>query len=234
LPRLFARRDRTGRVEVRTATSQDKWGVVSSLLGEPAEGWGTSARLQLFNTEGSGQQSLNGDLRFGLVYRPQHTRWILLDRLDFIVDRQRGLTLTTENRRVVNNLNANYRPGSQLQLSLQYGAKYLTEAVEGTDYSGFTDLIGVEGRYDLTSKWDLGVKGSLLHSWQSRQLSGCSGVSLGYNVMENAWVSLGYNLTGFSDQDFSLADYTAQGPYLRFRFKFDQNSVKDAVRWINQ
>jgi len=223
-----------GRAEVRNATSQDKWGVQTSVMGEPAEGWGTSARLQLFQTDGAGQRTVSGDLRFGLVYRPLATRWIILDRLDFLLDRQSGGTTSTDNRRVVNNLNLNYKPGRKLQLSLQYGAKYLTESIDGTDYSGYTDLMGVEGRYDLTKTWDIGVRGNLLHSWNTRQIASSAGLSVGYNLVENAWVSLGYNLTGFTDKDFSAAEYTAQGPYVRFRFKFDQNSVKDAVKWVNQ
>jgi len=46
-------------------------------------------------------------------------------------------------------------------------------------------------------------------------------------------VNLGYNLVGFDDKDFSQANYTAQGPFVRFRFKFDQQSVFDAAKWIN-
>ncbi|GFO58511.1 hypothetical protein GMST_08360 [Geomonas silvestris] len=223
-----------GRVEMRTAASQDKWGVVSSVLGEVREGIGASARLQLFDTIGSGQRTLSGDLRFGLVYRPFTTRWIVLDRLDFLVDRATGGSGSTDNRRVMNNLSLNYKPGRKLQLSLQYGAKYVLESIDGADYSGFTDLMGFEGRYDITKKWDLGARGTLLHGWESRQLASSAGLSVGYNLVENAWLSLGYNFTGFTDKDFSQADYTAQGPYLRFRFKFDQNSVKDAVKWLNQ
>ena len=49
----------------------------------------------------------------------------------------------------------------------------------------------------------------------------------------NAWVSLGYNLLGFHDEDFSKAKFTAQGPFVRFRFKFDQQSVREAVGWVN-
>jgi hypothetical protein len=107
------------------------------------------------------------------------------------------------------------------------------ETIDGRDYSGFTDLIGVEGRYDLTKAWDVGLRGSVLHSWNFGQLSYSAGPSVGYNVVKNAWISLGYNVAGFTDKDFSAADYTAQGPFIRFRFKFDQNSVREAVNWIN-
>ena len=134
---------------------------------------------------------------------------------------------------MVNNLSANFKLDNKTQISLLYGAKYVLETIDGVDYSGFTDLVGVEGRYDLTKKWDIGVRGSVLHSWHSSQLSYSAGPSVGYNVIKNAWVSLGYNLAGFTDKDFSAANYTAQGPYVRFRFKFDQNSVKDAIASLN-
>jgi hypothetical protein len=223
----------SGRGEYRTSTSEDKWGVLSALLGEPAQGWGWSARLQLFDTRGSGQETVNGDLRLGLVHRPLASRWILLDRLDLLYDLQTGLT-SNDNRRIVNNLNANFKPDAKSQLSLQYGAKYVLDTYDGTRVSGYTDLVGVEGRYDLTSKWDVGARLSLLHSWATRQLVDSAGLSVGYNLMDNAWLSLGYNLTGFTDKDFSASNYNAQGPYVRFRFKFDQNSVKDAIKSINQ
>jgi len=225
------------RVEVRTSDTDDKWGIVTAFVGEPKEGWGCSARLQLFDTKAAtGLNNVNGDLRLGMVYRPLYTRWIFLDRLDVLYDRQHGVadsTFNMDNWRVVNNLNANFKLNNKFQISLQYGAKYVLENIDGADYSGYTDLMGVEGRYDLSKKWDLGLRGSALHSWRAGQLSYSTGLSVGYNVIKNAWVSLGYNVIGFSDKDFSAAEYTAQGPFVRFRFKFDQNSVKDAVAWIN-
>jgi len=225
----------SNRVEYRTATSEDKWGVESAFIGEPKEGWGWSSRLRLFDTESAaGDRNVQGDLRLGLAYRPLRTRWIILDRLDFIYGNQETAGTKLESRRVVNNLNANFQPNSRTQLSLQYGAKYAMETIDNVRYSAFTDLVGVEGRYDLTKTWDVGVRGSILHSWGLGQAQYGSGISVGYNVMKNAWVSVGYNLTGFSDQDFSAANYTAQGPYMRFRMKFDQESVKEAVKWVNQ
>ena len=50
------------------------------------------------------------------------------------------------------------------------------------------------------------------------------GVSIGFKVADNAWLSVGYNQRGFMDADFSGAAYRAQGVYLNLRFKFDQNT----------
>ena len=222
------------RLEIRRADSENKWGLMSGIVKEVNGSWAWSGRAQVFQTSAvGGVDSTTTDLRYGLVFRPPQTKWIALDRLDFIIANQGGgSTVSSDSWRLVNNFIANYRPYKELQLSLHYGAKYVRETINGSDYSGYTDLLGVEGRYDITKDWDIGLQSSILHSWSSGQLDYCEGISIGYNLMQNAWISLGYNLTGFNDKDFSQAEFTARGPFIRLRFKFDQNSVRDAAKWL--
>ncbi|MBK5276636.1 MAG: OmpA family protein [Desulfuromonadales bacterium] len=224
------------RLEYRLAASERKWGLLSGLVAEVDSRWAWSGRAQIFQTHAAGIDTTKANLRYGLVFRPPQTKWILLNRLDCFLDRQSGgaSSTNTSSLRFVNNLNANYRPRKDLQVSLQYGAKVVRETIDGSTYSSFTDNIGVETRYDITKKWDIGMRGSLLHSWHSGQLAYSFGPSLGCNIVENTWVSVGYNLLGYEDKDFSSAAYTAQGPFLRFRMKFDQQTVKDAASWINK
>jgi uncharacterized repeat protein (TIGR01451 family) len=224
------------RLEFRLADSENKWGLMSGLVNEVDSSWAWSGRAQLFQTSATGGiDTTKANLRYGLVFRPPQTRWIVLNRLDYLFDKQSGgTTASVSSWRLVNNLIANYRPRKELQVSLQYGAKYVRETISGSDYSGFTDHIGFETRYDITKKWDVGMRGSLLHSWHGGQFDYSCGPSTGYNLFDNAWVSVGYNLWGFQDRDFSSSAYTAQGPYVRFRMKFDQQTVKDAASWLNK
>lgn len=37
------------------------------------------------------------------------------------------------------------------------------------DYRGYTDLVGIQGIRDLTGKWDIGLNGSVLHSYSVNQ-----------------------------------------------------------------
>lgn len=223
------------RVEFRFADTEDKFGVMSGVVKEVDGSWAWSGRLQYFQASSdSGLETAKLDLRHGLVYRPPQTTLIALNRFDFIMDKQRGNGGADYNSwRLINNLMLNYRPQKNTQISLHYGAKYVQEKIEGTDYSGYTDLIGAEGRYDVNKYWDVGLHGSILHSWKAAVFDYSGGMSVGYNVAQNAWLSLGYNLAGFDDKDFSEANFTAQGPFLRFRFKFDQESVRDAIRWLD-
>ena len=49
------------------------------------------------------------------------------------------------------------------------------------------------------------------------------GGEVGYLLAQNLWLSAGYNFSGYSDKDLVDSDTTTQGPYLRLRFKFDEN-----------
>ena len=225
----------SNRVEYRNSPTDDKWGLMTGLINEYGLNWGWTGRLQLYHTQSpGGNSSTAGDLRLGLAYRPPMTKWIVLNRLDLTYSDIKSAHASTTGKRLINNLNANYKPNKKTQIAVQYGAKYVLEKIDDRDYSGYTDLIGIEGRYDITKEWDVGLRGSLLHSWETEQFAYSVGTSVGYNVMENAWISGGYNFVGFTDKDFSAANYTAQGPFVQYRMKFDQQSVKEGLKLMGQ
>lgn len=221
------------RVEYRAAESYDKAGLFTAVNGEFKRGVGMSAGLSAFRTDWNcGAQRVDMNVRLGVVRRPFDARWIILDRLDYYFEEDSGRTLDYETWRVVNNFNANFKPGKQYQVSMQYGSKYVKDHIEGMDYKGYTDLIGLEARFNINKRWDIGPRYSVLHSWEPGIYDHLAGFSVGYSFARNIWMSLGYNFDGYQDRDFSAANYTAKGVYLRFRLKFDQMSVKKAVRYF--
>ena len=221
------------RIEFREAESYDKTGFFTAVNGEPREGLGLSAGLRAFHTEwANGAMSRDLSLRLGFVRRPLMTRWIILDRLDYIAEEEKGGQLDFDTWRLVNNLNVNYKVEEKYQVSVQYGSKYVKDSIDGLDYKGYTDLKGLELRYNITSKWDIGTRYSMLHSYGPGRYDYQSGLSVGYTYTRNVWLSMGYNFDGFRDRDFSVADYTAEGPFFRFKVKFDQLTAREAVRYF--
>ncbi|MCK5396419.1 MAG: hypothetical protein KAJ32_10520, partial [Gammaproteobacteria bacterium] len=222
------------RIEQRIADTEHKKGIYSGIAGEVNEGLGMSLRLQLFDTDrNTGEQHRASELRYALAYRPLNSRWIVLNRSDYDVETQSGGTVEFDNWKLINNTNANYKKKG-MQLDLHYGAKYVKGTFDTLSYSGYTDLIGMEYRRDLSKYWDLGAHANVLNSRQLHQILYSYGLSLGVNLAENMWISFGYNWDGFEDNDFSTAGYTADGPYVKLRFKFDQRTVRDAVDWFNR
>ena len=108
-------------------------------------------------------------------------------------------------------------------------SKYVMDTIDHQTYDGFIDLIGLEARHDLSAKWDVGLRGSMLHAWKAGQIDYSCGLSVGHTLAKNTWISVGYNFIGFEDEDFSRSNYTAQGPFVQFRLKIDQQTVKDIL-----
>src|SRR5690606_16245071 len=186
------------------------------------------------------------------AWRPLGSKWSMLDKLEFRLDElqagtgegiigQSTLAARGDARsaRFINNFVLNYASGAwdgedaagspldlyqRSQLSLYYGSKYVIDNYGSDDYSGYTDIIGAEYRFDLTRRIDIGIRASVLHSWRQNTYAWAVGPSVGFTPFSNAWVSVGYNFRGFNDRDFESSHYTAQGAYLVFRMKFDQGT----------
>jgi hypothetical protein len=229
------------RLELRLAAREDKWVVHSGAVAELASGWGVAGKAQLIETRGvAGARGTQGELRLGLVYRPPRTRWMVLERLDLVVERRRaggaggvGALSDTESWRLVENAVVNYRPAKEAQVSLGLGVRYVRERLAGQLEQGLSDQLSLEGRYDLSPRWDVGARASARSTWATGATAWSAGPSVGYSPVTNAWVSAGFNVRGYQDRDFSAAEYTAFGPYLKVRFKFDQQSIVELGRWIN-
>ena len=223
------------RVEYRTAEQEDKVGLIANWERILMRGIGYSASLQMFDTDRTdGSGLFDADVRFSLGYRPLDSRWITLNKLELKFDESTDIIGSkTRQRKLINNLVANFMPNQQNQFSLTYGIKYVVDSFDGDEYNGITQLAGGEYRYDLTPKWDIGAHVHTLYSANSSVLDYSTGVSVGWNMARNIWLSLGYNFDGFEDDDFSAAGYTATGPYVRFRMKFDQDTAKQIKHWLN-
>ena len=166
--------------------------------------------------------------RFSLAYRPSDTDWIVLNKLDYILNHN---DLNSENTsKLINNMNINYSPNNYTEISFQHGFKYVEESIEDYDHEGITQLIGLDSRYDFNEKLSAGLQASVLYSFSADNMDYCYGAYIDYLIFTNMLIELGYNIEGFEDDDFSLQNYRASGSYIKFKMKFDQQTLKDMVR----
>ena len=220
----------TARTDYRDSDNEDRRGFATSVQIDPRADLGALVGIRLYDTHrASGEERFANDVRLGVAYRPLQSRWIVLDRLEWIREDTSGGQFEFDNWRIVNNLNLNCSLEPKWQLGFLYGSKYVRETIDETEYDGYIDVTGLETRYDLTPRWDIGVRGSVLHAWDASQYDYSAGASVGHSLFRNVWISLGYNVIGFEDRDFSRADATAEGAFLRFRIKFDQASIRDLL-----
>jgi uncharacterized repeat protein (TIGR01451 family) len=218
----------TSRLENRTSDQEDRRIASGGLYREPRSGHAFAMSLQWFDSEfEDGSEASASDVQLGWAYRPAESDWIVLNRLDLKQESRDDRFGVAESSRAVNNLNANWQLDPNTQLGVQFGGRYVRSTFDGERYQGWSGLSGIDFRRDLTSRFDIGAHGTMLQSFGSDVRDHAVGVDLGFTLARNVWISIGYNFAGFLDDDFEASRYTAQGPYLKFRMKADQDTFRD-------
>ncbi len=215
------------RLEHRDSDKEQRTSFQSGWYREPRLGHGMSAGLTLYHSErDDASTALASELRLGWAYRPSDSRWAFLNRIDLEYEDVSSSTDHERTWRLINNLNANRRISANAELALQYAFKYVRSDFDVTDVTAFTDLIGVDVSRGFRGRWEAGLHASLYHSYASNVFDYGVGVDLGLNVTDHVWVTLGYNVAGFHDDDFAAARYTAEGPYLTVTVRAHQELLK--------
>jgi hypothetical protein len=129
---------------------------------------------------------------------------------------------------------ANYHPSRPWWITGRYALKRVDELLEGTVRDRYTaQLFGGRVMYDITNRWSLGANFTMLQgSNSSKQYA--YGLEVGYVLMDNLWLTLGYNWRGFNDRDLSASEYTNRGWVFGVRYKFDEDLFKKDDSSVNK
>ncbi len=216
----------------RNSGSEDKLNLDAGVYIKKSDAMGLAFAVGYHNKSDQDSTDRTIDAKAAFVYRPEMTNWIVLERLDLIDHYNQSGSEEIKTQKLVNNLHLNWQSNEKWELGLHYGLKHVIDEIDDTEYTSWTDLVGINARYDINAKWSVGLQGSVLHSYTGENMDYGLGAFVSATPWENAEVTLGYNIEGFDDDDFSQQNYYHEGPYIRVRMKFDQESVKKLVEGV--
>ena len=215
----------TNRIEFRSGDMSDKWNIMSGFNQRLDDTDTLAGRLLHFDEKmDNGNSERSTELDVSYSRRPLSDSWFWLNRTRLIIDAKEDGVFDLSGKRLVNNTHVNLVPQYQHQLSLMYGARYVQDTIDQDRYTGYSDVISAEYRYDIAERWDIGLRGSVLTGWNSDVQKTSYGLMAGYSPVRDVWISLGYNFKGFYDEDFDGAENRTRGFVLNFRVKFDQGT----------
>jgi uncharacterized repeat protein (TIGR01451 family) len=172
--------------------------------------------------------------QIGAAYRPQdNNRFDVLSKLEYRSDDNQTQTIGTTREAVIASLHANYHPARRMTLASQYAAKYVRQRTGNLQSDGVTQLMSGRIIYDINERWDASLNGGVMWSDISSGTHSMLGAEVGYLLTANLWLSGGYNIVTYKDDDLVDADTTVDGPYMRLRFKFDEDLFKVGVPTVN-
>ena len=225
----------TNRLERRIAASNEVHSAQTSLYHPLSRHTAIGGSMSFYKqaSQPGFEQNINAILDFAIRPYKQPFALLLQTRLVEDLVSVDYSSPTDRSRRIVNNAHLNWTFKRGHQLSTQYGFKRVLDQYSNQDLASTVHYIAGEWRHQLNQTWDIGAHGRELISTGSQQQNSY-GVSVGARPVKNLWASVGYNFEGFIDSDFCAANYTAQGVYLKLRFKADQDtlaSLRQAFNW---
>ncbi|HEY0149481.1 MAG TPA: hypothetical protein VGB70_10825 [Allosphingosinicella sp.] len=238
----------TGRAEYRAGEQDDRYGFTAAALRQIGEGSAAGGSFNWFTAKAAnGAETRTTNLQLSWAHRPANSRWSILEKLEVREDRVSGavagqpgpigqplaVTGNARSRRMVNALSINHSPNGGMgewldrsEFSLFWGSRFVADRLGEDDIKGWSNVVGADLRFDLSDTLDVGVAATVRHGLDARAIAYSGGPSIGFSPVENGWLTVGYNVTGFEDRDFEEARYTRAGPYVSMRFKFDQLSLQ--------
>ena len=210
-----------GRLEIYRSDTSDKLTARATLRRHLAGGAEAGIRLRSFS-EHAATDRHETEVIGSIAWRPSGGDTLLIDRLRAAVREEKEGQSTA---RLVNSLYYSRALERGHEINLRHGLKLSDVSFTSGSAGDVLNLVGAEYRHRLGNTFDVGTHGSVLHSMSGRETDSSAGASLGITPFENAWVSVGYNWTGFEDADFSEGGETAKGAFVQFRVKFDSDSL---------
>ena len=215
------------RLEYRDGSVTDKWVARSGLYHPVNDDIATGGSVDYFRSLKAGSYAKELDVIYDLALRPRQSPFAMLAQTRWSQSSEGGANVSNgeRTRKLIQNFHTNWEFSDYDQLANQYGIKRVLSQYNGGDYASTTDYMSAEWRHHFSEHWDFGFHGRRLHLYDAGQVDYGTGFSVGWIPKTNAWLGVGYNFDGFIDGDFSAANFTAKGVFLKIRFKADQNSL---------
>lgn len=161
----------------------------------------------------------------GIAYRDNTTnRWNALGMVEIkLQDDSTQPATPIRQQSMVFSTVADYKMSGALLLTGRWASKIATDDSNGLSSTSIAHLLSARETYQFAKKWDISFSSSTVltngTSWGQLGL----GSEVGYALFRNVWVSSGYNVFGYRDDDLTGGDITRRGAFIRLRFKFDEN-----------
>jgi uncharacterized repeat protein (TIGR01451 family) len=165
----------------------------------------------------------------GLAYRPvDNDVWNALAWIEYkrSFNSTLGTGLDIDESADIFSTHVNYQVDADWVINGRYGIKRAVDYAAGIITPYTAQILGARSVWDLNAHWDAGLQYFIETGDIGASRQQAVGGEVGYLVMENVWLSIGYNLLGFRDPDLASEDYTQRAFYLRLRVKFDENLFK--------
>lgn len=216
----------TARVEWQDSSSTSGWLTSIGAARKASRDWTFLGRNLLSIENGKGNSGIGRTrerFQLGAAYRQGGTdKWSGLARYEcrYQSEDASAGALAFDHAAHVASLDLNCQAAERLTVTAKYAFKIARDMTSGLATRSTAHLIGSRITADLSSRWDAGFLLNVLMGGGASRYG--VGAEVGYLLDRDLWLSAGYNLLGYQDDDLAAGEYTSRGAFIRVRMKFDE------------
>jgi len=217
------------RIEVREAATQESLLHTIGVAAKINKDWTFLGRNTYSITKNKGGETDGAEhvldrMQAGVAFRDSDTDKVnALARIEHREERdntQVGVDLKRSTDLI--SIHADWKPHRPFIFTGHYAAKWTKEDSNGIATRYHAQLVSGRATWQFAPKWDFGLAASGLFGEPGNAKQYGLGVEVGYLVTTNLWLSAGYNVLGYRDDDLATGESTQKGAYVRLRYKFDE------------
>ncbi|MCB2089507.1 MAG: hypothetical protein R3E18_12835 [Sphingomonadaceae bacterium] len=239
----------TMRGEYRDGEEADRKGLTFGAIRQLGDGSAVGTGFiwtRATASNGAATEVMDGAI--SLAHRPDESAFAALAKVEFRSDKVTGavagetgpagrtaLTVNgdAQSRRVIASVSTNFSPRGEEdgqmvrrhEFGLFVGGRYNFDSYGDFDLSGVTVVGGADARIGIGDSFEIGGRATVRSNLKDGATSFAIGPQIGFVPADGMLLTLGYNIEGFRDRDFSDARSTDKGFYASIRMKFDSDTL---------
>ncbi|RJY10146.1 DUF11 domain-containing protein [Aurantiacibacter aquimixticola] len=244
----------TARGEYRDGEFADRTGFTAGLVRQLGEGRVLGSGLTWTRASGAnGTETEILDAALAWAHRPADSEFAFLSKVEYRSDEVRNASageagpvgrtaLTVEGdaraSRLIGSVSANWSPRAEKDRDndeqamftrrSEFGAflavRHNFDRFEGFDLSSTSLLTGLDARIGLGERFEVGASATLRTDLEGGYTSYAFGPNVGFVPVEGVLLTVGYNVAGFDDPDFSAMRNIDEGIFAAVRMKIDADT----------
>lgn len=180
-----------------------------------------------FDDEKREADRIKGSSTLGFSLRPSVSRsLVLLSLVRTGYERNSPAHPGGVEKELLASLEANLAFGPLWEFEGKMAGRWVENTFKDYTFGASTFLYQLHLIRVIGGRWDIGVKGRLVHQRETETFRYGGGVELGRMLAENLWLGVGYDFGGHEDGDASINSFTRSGFHVMLRMKFNDKLMK--------
>ena len=222
----------TVKAELLAKSDSRQWNTMFNVDFKLARGLsflGKSTYTQTTYLEAFDDYVVKSDNQIGLAIRPERSDYFnSLLKVAYLLDKNTHVATKTNYERFIVYSHNYWQPSEKLEAGFSFAYRMvIDEEILQFEDIVTTSFFALRLEYDLSLKWYAAADVRFVNIKELKQHKLASSVEVGYNLIRNMQVGLGYALSTFEDPDFASQNFLYNNFYLTFHMKFSE----DVFNW---